>query len=138
MRERGESGEVVDVLIVDDEDVVRQAMRKVLEQAGYRVAAAADGAAALAHPAARTCRLVLCDLVLPDGSGIEVLRSLVRRRPGLPVVLVTGYATREQEDEARAAGAADFLAKPFEVSELLRVVSRVLDPCGAAAKEDGS
>ncbi len=115
-----------DVLVVDDEPVVRDAVRRVLGAHGYRVAAANDAATALAHPALATCRLVLCDLMLPDRSGMEVLRELAARHPRLPVVLITGYATPDHEARARDAGAADFVAKPFEVRELVDTVRRVL------------
>ncbi len=115
-----------DVLVVDDEPVVRDGIRLVLEAEGMRVAVAADALSAIAHPAAASCRLVMCDLMLPDHSGIEVLRSVRAGRPGLPVVMITGYATSENHELALEAGATDFLAKPFEESELLAVVRRAL------------
>ena len=118
--------ETWDVLVVDDEPVVRDGIRLVLEAEGMRVAVAADARAAVAHPAAASCRLVLCDLMLPDHSGIQVLRSLREIRPGLPVVMITGYATSENQELALEAGATDFLAKPFEESELLAAVRRAL------------
>jgi DNA-binding NtrC family response regulator len=123
-----------DVLVIDDERVVRDAVRRVLEADGLRVEASEDAASGLAHPAVRDCRLVLCDLMLPDRSGYEVLAELRALRPGLPVVLITGFATPDHAARAEEAGAADFLAKPFEVDELLDVVRRVL-AVGAAAEE---
>ena len=126
--------ETWDVLVVDDEPVVREGIRRVLGAAGWRVATAADARQAAAHPAAVSCRIVLCDLMLPDHSGIDVLRALRKARPDLPVVMITGYGTTESRERALEAGAADFLLKPFEESELLAVVRRVLgDP--AAAEE---
>ena len=125
-----------DVLVIDDEPVVREAVRRVLEGDGLRVAGAEDGASGLAHPAARACRLVLCDLMLPDLSGTEVLRSLHAERPELPIVLITGFATPDHALRAREAGAIDFLAKPFEASVLLDVVRRAL-AVGAAAGKGG-
>jgi DNA-binding NtrC family response regulator len=121
-----------DVLVIDDEPVVRDAVRRVLESHGLRVAVADAAASGLAHPALATCRLVLCDLMLPDRSGFEVLEDIARCRPGLPVVLITGYATADHAVRAHDAGAADFLAKPFEARELMDTVRRVLgDPSGA-------
>jgi FixJ family two-component response regulator len=72
--------------------------------------------------------------MLPDRSGEEVLRELHASRPELPVVLITGFATADHAARAHDAGAADFLAKPFEVGELLDVVRRAL-AVGAAAEE---
>jgi DNA-binding NtrC family response regulator len=125
-----------DVLVIDDEPVVRAAVRRVLEANGLRVATAGDAEAGLAHPALATCRLVLCDLMLPDRSGDEVLLEIRRRHPGLPVILITGYATPDHAIRAREAGAAGFLAKPFEAAELMDSVRRVLG--GHATAQGGS
>ena len=127
-----------DVLVIDDEPVVRDAIALVLGEEGLRVAVAADGASGLAHPAAAGCRLVLVDLMLPDRSGTEVLRALQAARPDLPVVIITGYATHESSRLALEAGASDYLPKPFEVSELLAVVRRALRDRGAALEEKRS
>jgi DNA-binding NtrC family response regulator len=124
-----------DVLVIDDEPVVRAAVRRVLEADGLRVATADDGALGLAHPALASCRLVLCDLMLPDRSGMDVLHEVARRRPGLPVVLITGYATPDHAARAREAGAADFLAKPFEAKELVDAVRRALGRRGGPEEE---
>ena len=123
-----------DVLVIDDEPVVREAVRRVLGADGLRVGTAADATSGLAHPDLPTCRLVLCDLMLPDQSGMDVLGTLRARRPDLPVVLITGYATPDHAVRAREAGAADFLAKPFETEELLDVVRRCL-LAGTVARE---
>ena len=126
-----------DVLVIDDEPVVREAVRRVLEANGLRVATADDAASGLAHPALRGCRLVICDLMLPDRSGTDVLHELARRRADLPVVLITGYATPDHAVRAREAGAADFLAKPFEAGELMESVRRALAG-RSATKEEGA
>ncbi len=124
-----------DVLVIDDEPVVREAVVRVLAEEGLRVAKAADGTAGLNHPALATCRLAILDLMLPDRSGIEVLRALQAARPRLPVVVITGYAIHEKTSRAMEAGAVDYLPKPFEPSELLTVVRRALG-IGAAADEE--
>jgi DNA-binding NtrC family response regulator len=124
-----------DVLVIDDEPVVRDAVGRVLAEEGLRVATAVDGASGLAHPAVATCRLVLLDLILPDRSGIEVLRALQAARPRLPVVVITGYATHESTRRAFEAGAIDYLPKPFEASELLAVVCRALGDRDGPPKE---
>jgi DNA-binding NtrC family response regulator len=123
-----------DVLVIDDEPVVRDAVRRVLEAKGLRVATAEDAASGLAHAALAICRLVLCDLMLPDGSGFEVLEEIARRRPGLPVLVITGYATAEHAVRAQKAGAAGFLAKPFEAPELMDAVRGAL--AGQPAKKE--
>lgn len=122
-----------DVLLVDDEPVVCDAVRLVLGEEGLNVATAPDGRMALVHPARLTCRLVLCDLMLPDLPGFEVIRSLREIRPDLPVVVITGYPTSENAMRAVEAGASDFLPKPFTEAELLEVVRRVLSQENRAA-----
>lgn len=124
-----------DVLVIDDEPVVRDAVQRVLEANGLRVATADDAASGLAHAALAACRLVLCDLMLPDGSGFEVVAEVARRRPGVPVLVITGYATAEHAARAQQAGAAGFLAKPFEARELMDAVQGAL--AGRPAKEEG-
>jgi DNA-binding NtrC family response regulator len=124
--------ESCDVLVIDDEAVVRDGVRLVLEDAGLAVAAAEDLRGGLDFAMTHGCRVVLCDLMLPDGAGLELVRSLHTLRPELPVVLITGYPTSENAVSALEAGASDFLAKPFTESELLAVVQRALEPPSAA------
>jgi two-component system C4-dicarboxylate transport response regulator DctD len=130
--------EAWDVLVIDDEPVVRDSIRLVLTAAGLTVATAADARSGLAHPAAAGCRLVLCDLMLPDGDGIEVIRALHAIRPDLPVVAITGYATLDNARRAMDEGATDFLPKPFEEPELLEVVRRALSHGAAVPQERNS
>ncbi len=127
-----------DVLVVDDEEVVRGGVARVLADEGLRVAHAADAQGALGHPALAACRLVLCDLMLPDRSGVELVRELRARRPDLPVVCITGYATREIVSAATTAGATSVLAKPFDRDELLSVVRRALEHADGACEEKES
>jgi DNA-binding response OmpR family regulator len=128
-----------DVLVIDDEEVVRGGITRLLSDEGLRVAGAADAASGLSHAALADCRLVLCDLMLPDRSGLDLLRELRLRRQDVPLVCITGYATRENQALAADAGATTFLPKPFDSDELLSVVRRALGaggPRGRAAGED--
>jgi len=124
-----------DVLVVDDEPVVSDAVRLVLSQDGLAVTAVGDAEAALAHPDLRLCRLLLCDVMLPGRSGLEVLRAVRARRPALPIVMTTGYATPAQEQAVRDAGATAFLPKPFDETELLTLVREVLSRAVIAPEE---
>jgi DNA-binding NtrC family response regulator len=127
-----------DVLVVDDEPVVTAAVRMVLGDAGLTVQAVADAEAVLAHPALDSCRLLICDLMLHGRSGLEVLEAVRRRRPRLPIVMITGYATPAHEDLVLAAGATAFLPKPFDESELMTLVRRVLSEADPADEEPKS
>ena len=124
-----------DVLVVDDEPVVTDAVRLVLRDEGLAVTAVPDAEAALAHPDLAHCRLVLCDLMLPGHSGLEALKAMRAMRPDLPIVMITGYATRDHEELVLAAGATAFLPKPFDESELLTLVRHVLSPTDVPPKE---
>jgi CheY-like chemotaxis protein len=124
-----------DVLVVDDEPVVRDSIRLVLGSEGLSVACVADAEAALAHPALATCRLVICDMMLPGLSGLDAVRAFRQLRPHLPVVLVTGYATASSAARSLDAGATAFLAKPFDDTELLTLVRHALAPTDVAGKE---
>jgi DNA-binding NtrC family response regulator len=125
----------LDVLVVDDEPVVCDAIRLVLGHEGLSVASVPDAEAALDHPALGGCRLVICDLMLPGRSGLEMLRAIRKRRPALPVLMITGFATPATADLVLAAGATAFLPKPFDESELLTLVRHVLAPMDAAGEE---
>jgi len=122
-----------DVLVIDDEPVVRDSVALVLGAIGARVAEAEDAASALCHPALARCRLVLCDLMLPDRDGIELVRDLRKIRPRVPLVVITGYATTIKSAEALAAGASGFLAKPFDDEELLAAARPALADVPLAA-----
>ena len=126
---------VIDVLVVDDEPVVGDAIRLVLVHEGLSVASVPDAETALEHPALVDCRLVICDLMLPGRSGLETLRAMRERRPRLPIVMMTGYATPANADLVLEAGATAFLPKPFDDSELLTLVRHVLAPMDVAGEE---
>src|SRR5512141_101421 len=115
------------VLLVDDEESIRFGVRRVLEQHGARVVTAATAADALAAARAESPELVLLDLRLPDGDGIDVLRRILAERPDARVVLMTGYGTIERAVTAIRAGAADFLTKPVDPDHLLHVLSRLAE-----------
>ena len=127
-----------DVLVIDDESVIRDAVKLILGGEGWRVAAAEDGGSALSHEALATCRLVLCDMMLPGQSGLDVVREVRRCRPEVPIVLITGYATAENAARAIDAGASAFLAKPFDDTELVNQVRAVLERTDDARKEGRS
>jgi DNA-binding NtrC family response regulator len=122
-----------DLLVVEDERSVRQSVERVLAAQGIGVSFAEDLHGALRHPWRATCRAVLCDLKLPDGSGLDFLKALRATRPTLPFIVTTGFATSDTLAEAHAAGATDVLLKPFDEAELVDTVSRAIAP---AAKED--
>jgi light-regulated signal transduction histidine kinase (bacteriophytochrome) len=114
------------ILVVDDEPSVSRVARAALERAGFRVVEAADGDAGLAEFTRRPdeISLVVLDLTMPGKSGLEVLGRLRELRPGIPVVLSSGYSA----EDLGPAGAdrAGFLPKPYRANDLLRAVHQAL------------
>jgi len=116
------------VLFVEDEDIQARAMNKLLEHLGYRVVGLSDPVAALdmfrRDPGAFD--LVITDQTMPSMLGIELSREILKIRPGLPVILCTGYSESLDEEEALTAGISAFIQKPFSVKEIAETIRRVL------------
>jgi DNA-binding NtrC family response regulator len=115
------------VLVVDDEELIRWSLAEHLTAMGHRVTEADHGAAALAAVAKDPPDLVMLDVKMPDMTGIEVLRALRERDVQAPVVMLTADSTVDTAVEATRLGAKAYLTKPFDLEEIGRAVSRVLD-----------
>jgi two-component system NtrC family response regulator len=115
------------ILVVDDEASLRRIAQYRLADAGYDVELAEDGKSALERMAAFAPDLVVTDLRMPGLGGEELVREILRREPGLPVVVVTGHGTVEGAVRAMKDGVADFVLKPVSWDEMLVTVQRVLD-----------
>jgi len=121
------------VLVVDDEDLIRWALRERLEAAGYEVVEAENGQRALEHFSSAV-DLVLLDLRLPDRDGLSVLEEIQSTRPGAPVILMTAYGTPETVQKALATGARRVVDKPFDYDGMLQMVTEVLGPEAAPGR----
>jgi signal transduction histidine kinase len=115
------------LLVIDDEQGIREGCRRVLEPEGYRVETAGSLAEARERLAAEVFGLVLLDVMLPDGRGVELLEEIRRRDADTVVAIITGYATVELAVEAIQQGAYDFLSKPFNGDVLLLAVRQGLE-----------
>ncbi len=115
------------ILVVDDDKAFRVATRTLLEDERYRVSCAPDGEVALAGLESESYDLVLSDMVMGKMSGIDLLKELKRRRPEVPVIMVTGFASIETAVEAMRLGAVDYLTKPSNNEELLIKIRKALD-----------
>ena len=114
------------VLVVEDEEGVRKGLVEVLRMLGYRATPAECGATAERLASEGPFDLVLCDLLLPDGSGAGVISRLLERSPGLRVVLMSGYAQDETVRIGVTAGRVRFLQKPFDIDTLARELGEAL------------
>jgi len=118
------------VLLVEDRDSLRAMLRQTLEDNGYKVQEAADGAAALAALETGRFLAVITDLKLPGADGHKVLAAAIANDPDLPVLLMTAYGTVEDAVSAMKAGAFDFLAKPVDPDHLLLLLGRAVEQRG--------
>ena len=107
------------VLVVDDEDSIRESLRMILEYEGYRVEEADSGEAALSRVRQRPPDAVLLDIKMPGMDGLSVLRSFQERGYGMPVIIVTGHGDVSTAVEATKAGAFDFFEKPLQRERVL-------------------
>jgi two-component system response regulator PilR (NtrC family) len=117
----------VDLLIVDDEASLRDFLTIVFEEDGCRVETAATLADAHAALQKREPDLVLCDLMLPDGSGLDLLRDVKAQNPSIPVVMITAHTSTKSAVDALKAGAHDYIAKPFDIDELKIIVGKAVE-----------
>jgi CheY-like chemotaxis protein len=115
------------ILVVDDEDVVRDVTVEILRQSGYRPHGVPSALHALELLEDEPFDLIVSDVAMPDMTGVEFLYTLRDRRPDLPVVLMTGRSEHpEQTEKAAALGASALLYKPFSHEELQEVVAGAL------------
>ncbi|HEU5027782.1 MAG TPA: response regulator transcription factor [Spirillospora sp.] len=131
------------ILIVDDEPAVRESLSSSLEFEGYRVAEAADGVTALQQVEAERPDLVVLDVLMPRMDGLTTCRRLRAAGATMPVLMLTARDMVGDRVTGLDAGADDYLAKPFELDELLARVRALLrrtamnaDPGGDARRED--
>lgn len=125
------------ILMIDDDELLVEALRGHIEQLGYMFAAAHDGKTGLELANSRQFRLLILDRSLPDTDGIEILRKLRDSGADLPVLVLSSRADEVDKVLGLDSGADDYLAKPFGVSELLSRIKALLRR-GAANATSGS
>ncbi|MCX7015032.1 MAG: response regulator [Candidatus Sumerlaeota bacterium] len=114
------------IVVIDDEERICQSFERVLSKDGHRVEAFTDERQALARVFAGGVDLVISDLMMPQMTGVDILKAMNARSIKTPLVMITGYATTENAMETMRLGAIDYLPKPFTVDELKSVVARGL------------
>jgi DNA-binding NtrC family response regulator len=122
------------ILLIDDHEATRDTLAEVLEDAGHQVQTAATQARALEILESRPFHLVLTDLKLPDGSGMEIMKRAKALFPHMPVVMITGHASIDNAVEATRLGAYEYLTKPVDLDKLRLVVANALH-LGALEKQ---
>lgn len=115
------------LLLVDDEESLRSVVAERLTDVGYQVIEAADGEAALKALEGFAFDVIVSDLRLPGVDGREVIRAALDRYPSIVAIVVTGYGTVKDAVDMIKAGAADFIAKPFQFDELMHVLNKAME-----------
>jgi DNA-binding NtrC family response regulator len=115
------------LLIVDDEASLRDFLSIVFEGEGWDVRAAASLYEAREQVHESEPDLVLCDLMMPDGSGLDFLREMKAQREAVPVIMITAYTSTQSAVSALKAGAYDYIAKPFDIEELKIIVRKAVE-----------
>jgi DNA-binding NtrC family response regulator len=114
------------ILIVDDEAVIRDGLKRILEGESFVVEACSSGFQAIEIMQQREFDLIITDLKMPGMNGIEVLKSVRTLQPDIPVILITGYASIDTAVEAMKNGASDYITKPFGPDIILEKVQNAL------------
>ncbi|HEX3356132.1 MAG TPA: sigma-54 dependent transcriptional regulator [Tepidisphaeraceae bacterium] len=115
------------ILVVDDQDMIRDSLAAILTREGHEVIAANEAQAALARLASAKIDLVITDLKMPKMTGIELLAEVKKIKPDVPVVLMTAFASVQTAVEAMKLGAYDYIQKPFDGDEIKLLVDRTLE-----------
>jgi two-component system, cell cycle sensor histidine kinase and response regulator CckA len=120
------------ILLVDDDQLIRELGRELLERLGHRVLTASDGQEALNLYQPGQVDLVLLDYCLPELDGYQVLSGLRSRDSRVPVLMISGFLSHQETARLDAAGANGFICKPFRLAELKERVRAVLQEQGAS------
>ena len=115
------------VLVVDDSSLARRMLRRSLEELGYAVEEATDGATALERYFLKRPDIVMLDMVMTGMYGLEVLAKMRELNPDVRVIVASADIQTSTRDQARAAGAAAFINKPVNPKELATVISTVIE-----------
>ena len=118
------------ILVVDDDAALRDSLSLLLAAEGYTVRTASDGAQALALLEQASADAILCDLRMPGLDGFDLIPQITRQWPGVPIILMSAHGTEDLAIEAIQRGAYDYLAKPFQTSEIRLTLRK------AAERED--
>lgn len=117
------------ILIIEDDDEIRDGLAELLGLEGFEVATADGGPKALAIIRTSQPALIICDILMPDLDGYEVLDRL-RKSPDtqdIPLIFSSAYSEKKEREKAASLGVNDFFVKPFDIAELLKCVRRHLN-----------
>jgi two-component system response regulator AtoC len=115
--------EKVSILVIDDEPVVGDALKLVLESNGYEVVLVEKGREGIVHAKNRRFCIAIIDLFLSDISGLQAIKTIREQQPEIVIILITGKGTPLAFSEARRLGVVGILTKPFRPAEILQLIT---------------
>ena len=122
------------VLVIDDDPDMRQVLSDFLQRSGYRVVEAANGQEGIFAAECEPIDAVILDKEMPGMNGLDVLSFFRHRCPRLPIIFITAFGGRDDEDESRRRGAWLYLEKPFRVAMVVEAVQSVLERAAAGIR----
>jgi len=114
------------ILLVDDDTGMREVLRDILEDEGFRITTAENGKIALEQLDKQPFDLVLTDLKMPQMDGIEFLECIEQNHPEVKVIVITAYGGKNNYDQAKYLGAFEFLSKSIRIEELKKIVKGII------------
>ena len=135
---RRADGNPINVLVVDDEAVLAEMVSMALRYEGWNITTAADGASAISAARGTRPDAVVLDIMLPDMSGLDVLRQLREHSPHLPVLLLTAKDAVEYRIAGLTAGGDDYVTKPFSIEEVVLRLRALLRRTGVTTEDSGA
>ena len=114
------------ILLLDDEPIVTERLKPTLEKSDYQVDAFTLGKDAIDQLKKKKYDILITDLKMSSPDGMEVLRIARQIQPGIKSIVITGFATSKMAEEARESGAVEFIAKPFKISQLKKMLIAIL------------
>ena len=135
---RRADGSPIHVLVVDDEPVLAELVAMALRYEGWTVSTAGDGAAAIVSARKQPPDVVVLDVMLPDMSGLDVLRKLRDQIPGLPLLLLTAKDALEDRIAGLTAGGDDYVTKPFSLEEVVLRLRSLVRRTGVTTETSGA
>jgi two-component system OmpR family response regulator len=135
---RRADGNPINVLVVDDETVLAEMVSMALRYEGWNITTAGDGASAVTAARSNRPDVVVLDVMLPDMSGLDVLRRLREQNPQLPVLLLTAKDAVEDRIAGLTAGGDDYVTKPFSIEEVVLRLRALLRRTGVTTEDSGA
>ncbi len=117
----------INILLVDDEQPIREALLLLLKNADYRISGCGSGQEAVQHLENEQFDIVVTDLFLPDITGIDILKKAKELSPAIEVILITGHASAETAVRAMKEGAFDYITKPLNIEELRVIITKAIE-----------